>query len=185
MTIVRVHPRPVGIALIQWDGDLEEVHLRMGSAVATLAPTGECDLYGDGTVLVPVGDYIFTPSGIAIDEAALYTMYQHMPTGVGAYAFSEDIPTPVVLAHRIKAVPCPQLNLGQAVTLSVAWDTPMPNANYSVTITPSGATTVVGALAWTLVDGSVTPSGCQIRIKAPLIGLSLGAVTLSVRADSN
>lgn len=184
MVLRRFIPRPIPDVLIQWQGDLSEVHLYSGVVQGTVLPDGSLDLRDDGLTIVPVDGYLYPVAGYVVDQAFIDQTYQPLPSGNPAYAFTADIPEPIVLEHRVKIVDVPALSLGAATTITVAWPTAMLNSSYSVTIVPCGAASYVGSLQWVLVEGSLTASGCQLRVKAPLLGLSLGAMKLQVRADS-
>lgn len=50
-------------------------------------------------------------------------------------------------------------------TLPISWSPPMPDTNYEVRVTFFGLATSAGdAFSFRVIDGSITTSGCQIRL---------------------
>jgi hypothetical protein len=142
---------------------------------------------GDGTFnYADVYNNMVIGSGISPSQGMYPDQFngQQIVTGEAPikYAVTYQIPAQYVApARRSKSVPVPALTLLGKTTINVTWDNAMPNTSYDVMIVPVGAATLVGALSWALVAGSVTTSGCQVAVSAAL-ALTLGQMQLQLTA---
>lgn len=80
-----------------------------------------------------------------------------------------------------KTVDVPALVIGIPKPIDVTWDFTFASVPYVVVVTPLGTTTTLGKLNWSVVDGSITVTGCQIVVSS-LIALTLGQMRLQVSA---
>lgn len=177
--------KPNGPNLIQWDGtNLTELQTQLTAVVFVL--TGS-DLTADN-IPVNLTDWVgFSGGAYLLTNAEKELSYQDIPADA-EFAFTEDledihtaldgIDVPV---RQRKDVAVPGLLLGASQTLTCTFNTPMPSADYMISIVPVGTASIVDNVSYSVVGSSITANGMQIAVKAGLL-IAVGTITLRVYA---
>lgn len=195
MTTTSHTPRPALTPLVQWLGsNFAEVRAAVGNFI------GLTDL-GDGTLRLQPGNITVVTgswlsfSGAVITPAAYAAGWQPVTTAPSHFVLSEEMasmmagPMTAAIASatkqsRFELVDVPAIPLlGAPVAVPIAWDTPMPDANYDVQLTSQSAQTVIGKIKFGLVAGSITAAGCTAAVGPDGLAIVLGSFQLRARAE--
>ncbi len=83
-------------------------------------------------------------------------------------------PWPALNQSRTRIVDLPVLSLGSA-DVTITWDTPMPDATYTVQATVELGVLGIGKITPQVKQGSITPEGCVITLSITLVSLAAGS----------
>lgn len=177
--------KPSGPKLVQWTGsNLAELESEWPGLEFILDGS---DLTASGAP-VALNDWVGVYGGPwVLSDTDKVAQYQNLPAGA-QFAFTADLTGMQstldgidVPERRKKDVAVPALLLGASQTLTVTWDTAMPNANYMISVVPLGTASIVDSVSWSVVGSSITANGLQIAVKAGLL-VAVGTITLRVFA---